>query len=218
MVSTLSISPLVWWNYAVVFLDRCTWDLQVFACDRVFVILGVQSLSLTHTGRQTDPHPTHTHHTHAHLHLHLPCSLADLWGTTGDFTANFLHSSRFSASHSMMFHSRPVYSLLLSSHHFLCLPLRLSPCTVPSRTVLGSPDDRVTCPYHFGLRLFTEVRSSARWCLQFRFPPSHIHTRAHNHTPIHARNCVCVSVCVRVYGQMVFTILASAFTHTHTRT
>ena len=49
---------------------------------------------------------------------------------------------------------------MLSSHRFLCLSLRFPPCTVPCRTVLASPDDRMTCPFHFSLRLFTEVRSS----------------------------------------------------------
>ena len=47
---------------------------------------------------------------------------------------------------------------MLSSHRFLCLPLRLPPCTVPCRIVLASPGDRVTCLCHFSLRLFTEVR------------------------------------------------------------
>ena len=90
---------------------------------------------------------------------YLSRSLADRWGTTVHFTTSFLHSSRLSAFHRSIFHSRPVHSLMLSSHHFLCLPLRLPPWTVPSRIVLASPDDRVTCPYHFRLRLFTEVRS-----------------------------------------------------------
>ena len=66
----------------------------------------------------------------------------------------------FSAFRSMMFRSRPVRSLMLSSHRFLSLPLRLPPWTVPCTIVLASPDDRVSCPYHFSLRLFTEVRSS----------------------------------------------------------
>ena len=35
---------------------------------------------------------------------------------------------------------------MLSSHYFLCPPLRLPPWTVPFRIVLASPDDRVTCP------------------------------------------------------------------------
>ena len=92
---------------------------------------------------------------------YLSRSLADRWGTTVDFTTSFLHSSRFSAFRSMMFHSRPVHSLMLSSHRFLCLPLRLPPWTVPCRIVLASPDDRVTCPYHFSLRLFTVVKRSS---------------------------------------------------------
>ena len=82
------------------------------------------------------------------------------WGTTVDFTTSFLQSSRLSAFRSKIFHSRPVHSLMLSSHHFFCLPLRLPPWTVPCRTVLASADDRVTCPYHFSLCLFTEVRMS----------------------------------------------------------
>ena len=89
---------------------------------------------------------------------YLSRSLADRWGTTADFTTSFLHSSRFSAFRSMIFHSRPVHSLMLSSHRFLCLPLRLPPWTVHCRIVLASPDDRATCPYHFSLSLFIEVR------------------------------------------------------------
>ena len=53
---------------------------------------------------------------------YLSWSLADRWGTTVNFTTSFLHASRFSAFHSSIFHSRPVHSLMLSSHHFLCLP------------------------------------------------------------------------------------------------
>ena len=60
-----------------------------------------------------------------------------------------------------MFHGRPVHSLMLSSHRFRCLPLRLPPWTVPCRIVLASPDDRVMCPYHFSLRLFTVVKRSS---------------------------------------------------------
>ena len=115
---------------------------------------------------------THTHtHTHEYIDIinqrpsaaaiYLSRSLADRCGTTVDFTTSFLHSSRFSAFRSVMFHGRPVHSLMLSSHRFLCLPLRLPPWTVPCRIVLASPDDRVTCPYHFSLRLFTVVKRSS---------------------------------------------------------
>ena len=56
---------------------------------------------------------------------------------------------------------------MLSSHRFLCLPLRLPPWTVPYGIVLASPDDRVTCPNHFKLRLFTEVRRSSYGLMAF---------------------------------------------------
>ena len=49
---------------------------------------------------------------------YLSRSLADRWGTTVDFTTSFLHPSRFSAFRSSIFHSRPVHSLMLSSHRF----------------------------------------------------------------------------------------------------
>ena len=84
------------------------------------------------------------------LHLHLSRSQADIWGIIVDLTTSFLHSLRFSALGSMIFHSRPVHFLMLSSHRFLCLLLRLPPWTVPCRIVLASPDDRVTCPYRHG--------------------------------------------------------------------
>ena len=88
---------------------------------------------------------------------YLSCSLADRWGTTVDFTTSFLHSLWFSAS--VVWCSIQGHSLMLSSHRFLCLPLHLLPWTVPCRIVLASPDDHVTCPYHFSLRLFTVVRT-----------------------------------------------------------
>ena len=74
---------------------------------------------------------------------YLSRSQADCWGTTVDFITIFLHSLWFSAFCSMMFLSRPVHSLMLSSHRFLCLPLRLPLWTVPCRIVLASPDNRV---------------------------------------------------------------------------
>ena len=52
---------------------------------------------------------------------YLSLSLADCWGTTVDFTTSFLHSSRFSAFRRSILHPRPVHSLMLSSHRFLCL-------------------------------------------------------------------------------------------------
>ena len=56
---------------------------------------------------------------------------------------------------------------MLSSHRFLCLPLRLPPWTVPCRIVLANPDDRVMCPYHFSFHLFTEVSRYSRGPMVF---------------------------------------------------
>ena len=66
---------------------------------------------------------------------YLSRSLADRWGTTVDFTTSFLHCSQFSGFHSMILHSRPVHSLMLSSHRLLCLPLHLPPWIVPCRAL-----------------------------------------------------------------------------------
>ena len=54
--------------------------------------------------------------------------------------------------------SRPVHSLMLSSHLFFCQPCLLPPFIIPFKMVLGRPDERKTCPYHFSLHLFTMVR------------------------------------------------------------
>ena len=48
-------------------------------------------------------------------------SLADRRGITVDVTTSFLHSSRFSAFRRRILHSKPVHSLMLPSHRFLCL-------------------------------------------------------------------------------------------------
>ena len=57
--------------------------------------------------------------------------------------------------------SRPVHSLMLSSHLFLCPPGLLLPFTVPCKMVLARPDERETWPYHCSMCLFTMVRRSS---------------------------------------------------------
>ena len=57
--------------------------------------------------------------------------------------------------------SRPVHSLMFSSHLFLCLPCLLPPFTVPCKVVLARPDERETCPYYCSLCLFMMVRRSS---------------------------------------------------------
>ena len=56
--------------------------------------------------------------------------------------------------------SRPVHSLMLSSHVFFCLSCRLAPLIVPCKMVLARPNEQETCPYHCSLRLFNIVRRS----------------------------------------------------------
>ena len=68
--------------------------------------------------------------------------------------------SLFSIAHCNLANSRPVHSLMLSSHLFLCLPCLLPPFTVPGKMVLARPDEWETYPYHCSLHLFTMVRRS----------------------------------------------------------
>ena len=77
-------------------------------------------------------------HYHYH-HYHLFLNREGRWGTTDDFTISFLHFSLFSTALWDLPNSRPVHSLMLSSHLFLCLPCLLPPFTVPS-------DHTVTIP------------------------------------------------------------------------
>ena len=97
------------------------------------------------------------HHHHHHYHQSLNCE--GRWGTTDDFATRFLHFSLFSIALWDLPNSRPVHSLILSSHLFLCLPCLLPPFTVPCKMVLARPDEWETWPYHCSLHLFT-IRSS----------------------------------------------------------
>ena len=95
----------------------------------------------------------------SHHHLSLNCE--GCWGTTDDFTTSFVHFSLFSTALWDLPNSRPVHSLMLSSHLLLFLTCLLPPFTVPCKMVLARPDERETCPYHCKLYLFTMVRRSS---------------------------------------------------------
>ena len=82
------------------------------------------------------------------------------WSTTDVFATGFLHFPLFSTALWDLANSRPVHSLMLSFHLFLCLPCLLPPSTVPCKMVLARPDEQETWPYHCSLRLFTIIRSS----------------------------------------------------------
>ena len=95
------------------------------------------------------------------LSSHLSLNREGRWGTTGDFATSFLHFSLFSTALWDLPNYRPVHSLMLSSHLFLCLPRLLPPFTMPCTMVLARPDERETWAYHCSLRLFTMVRRSS---------------------------------------------------------
>ena len=93
-------------------------------------------------------------------HLHLTCPLsAGVVGaplvTSQPVSSIFL----FSTALWDLANSRPVHSLMLSSHLFFCLVCLCPLSTVPCKMVLARPDEWETCPYHFSLRLFTMVRT-----------------------------------------------------------
>ena len=67
----------------------------------------------------------------------------------------------FSAALWDLANSRPVHSLMLSPHLFLCPPCLLPPFTVPCKMVLAGPDERETCSHYISLRLFTMVKRSS---------------------------------------------------------
>ena len=71
-----------------------------------------------------------------HHHHHQSLCHEGRWGTTDDFATSFLHSSLFSTALWDLPNSRPVHSLMLSSHLFLCPPCLLPPFTVPCKMVL----------------------------------------------------------------------------------
>ena len=92
----------------------------------------------------------------SHHHHHLSLNREGRWGTTDDFTTSFLQLSLFCTAPWDFANSRPVLSVMLSSHHFLCLPCLLPLFTLPCKMVLARPDERETCPCHYSLR-------SLRW-------------------------------------------------------
>ena len=69
-------------------------------------------------------------------HHHQSLNREGRWSTTDVFATSFLHFCLFSTALWDLPNSRPVHSLMLSSHLFLCLPCLLPPFTVPCKMVL----------------------------------------------------------------------------------
>ena len=79
--------------------------------------------------------------------------MEDCRGTTDEFETIPFHLVLFSAALVELAKYIPVHSLVLSSHHFICLPLFLFPFTVPCRLSLLNLN-------HLSFRFLTRVRSS----------------------------------------------------------
>ena len=83
-------------------------------------------------------------HFFQNYHHHRSLNREGRWGTTDDFATSFLHFPLFSTALWDLPNSRPVHSLMLSFHLFLCPPYLLPPFTVPFQMVLARPDERET--------------------------------------------------------------------------
>ena len=95
---------------------------------------------------------------------HLSHNREGRWGTTDDFATSFLYFSLFSTALWDLANSRPVHSLMLSSHHFFRLPSLLPPFNVPCKMILAGPDEWETCPYHFSLHPYPFSMSGFKMC------------------------------------------------------
>ena len=129
--------------------------MPTFVTERERYLYRIKLLSQQHTPILCYKHlynsnipPPHHHHHHHQISL----NREGRWGITDDFATSFLHFSLFSTALWDLPNSRPVHSLMLSSHLFLCPPCLLPPFTVPCKMVLARPDERETRPYHCSLR------------------------------------------------------------------
>ena len=93
--------------------------------------------------------------------LFYPITLEGRRGTTDEFATIPFHLGLFLAALVELAKSIPVFSLILSSHLFFCLPLFLFPFTVPCRIVFAKPEDLETWPNNLRFRFLTRIRSSS---------------------------------------------------------
>ena len=96
------------WLFSISFCVQCSWKRQQKIVLRGYLI----------TERTVFAAMFVCHH-----HHHLSFNREGRWGTTGCFTTSFLHVSQFFTSLWDLANSRPVHSLMLSSHFFfpVCL-------------------------------------------------------------------------------------------------
>ena len=83
---------------------------------------------------------TADHHHHHHHHHHQSLNREGRWGTKNDFASSFLHCPLFSTALWDLANSRPVHSLMLSSHLCLCLAGRQQMDNVKDWTFLPTQE------------------------------------------------------------------------------
>ena len=105
-----------------------------------FLITLTNALLTMHRCDLTGQVP-HTLTQHQQQH-HLSLNREGRWGTTDDFATSFFLFSLVSTAFWDLANSRPVHSLILSSHLFLCLPCLLPRLTVLCKMVLARPGER----------------------------------------------------------------------------
>ena len=112
--------------------DTTTWTITtIMIIIMILVIMTITTTTIIINWRHKAPY----------IHFHPSLNRGGRWGTTDDFTPGFLHFSPFSTGLLDLPNSKPVHSLMLSSHLFLCLPCLLFPFTVPCKMVLTGPMD-----------------------------------------------------------------------------
>ena len=82
-------------------------------------------------------------------------------GTTDDVATIPFHHSLSSAALRESLNPIYVYSLMLSSHLFFCLPLLLASFTATCNIVFAMPEYLEMWPYHPSFRFFSMVRRSS---------------------------------------------------------
>ena len=92
---------------------------------------------------------------------HSSRSLDDRWGIEDDRATTFLYSSLSSAFRRASPNPNPVYSYILSSHLFFCLPFLFPPCSELYMIIFASPVDLVMSLNHLNLRFLTVVIRSS---------------------------------------------------------
>ena len=111
-------------------------------------------------GRMTSTSSPKTGVKYHHHHHHQSLNREGRWGTTHNFATSFLHFSLFATVLWDLPNSRPVHSLMLSSHLFLCPPCLLPSFTVPCKMVLARPDD-----HDHTIAVCVSLRSSGGLCV-----------------------------------------------------